>query len=355
MPTSLLVAGIVKSVLPTLGGFREHRNAGGHTAFILDAARRRDLRTVDIGMGHYFYRGDVLVGGTRQMLTSLVSSLAVSACNSKAVTKELFRASGVATPRSRTFEASALELGLEYVDSVAAPVVVKPSRGAGGQGVTCGVQTVEELRDAWARAAEHLPPSGSILVEEHVVGIDVRAYVVGGRVAAAATRLPAYVVGDGRRSIAELVEEKSALRARNAYLRRMDIVVDQARLRRLGMTMSSIPAADSVTVLNETANLHQGGENVDVTTILGEGLKDIAVRAAAAIPGLAVAGIDLLVHSLQSVEGAVVLEANTKANISVHHLPAHGQPIDVGAALVDEMIRTAPPASEDPTRPKPLG
>lgn len=356
MPTSLLVAGIVKSVLPALGGFIEHRNGGGHTAFILDAARRRGLHTVDIGMGHYFYRGDVLVGGTRQMLTSLVSSLAVSACNSKAETKELLQASGVARPRGVSLKASALDLGLEYFESTTAPVVVKPGSGAGGSGVTCGVQTIAEFRDAWARASEHVLPSASILVEDHVVGLDVRAYVVAGRVVAAATRLPAYVVGDGRSSIAALLEEKSAVRARNAYLRRMEIVVDEARLRRLGLTLSSVPAEGSVTVLNETASLHQGGENVDVTPLLCEELEDLAVRAATAIPGLAVAGIDLLVQSLHSPEGSVVLEANSKANISIHHLPAHGRPVDVGAALVDEMIRTAPAAPvEDPTRPGPGG
>jgi hypothetical protein len=35
----------------------------------------------------------------------------------------------------------------------------------------------------------------------------------------------------------------------------------------------------------------------------------------------------------------VVLEANTAANITVHHLPAYGDAVDVGGALVDEMIR----------------
>lgn len=84
--------------------------------------------------------------------------------------------------------------------------------------------------------------------------------------------------------------------------------------------------------------VEQQMEGVDVTDLLAEPVKELAVRAVRAIPGLGVAGVDLMVRSLDDTAGAVVLEANTSANISVHHRPAYGRAIDVGAAIVDAML-----------------
>ncbi|MGM1029994.1 MAG: hypothetical protein ACQEWM_09010 [Actinomycetota bacterium] len=92
-------------------------------------------------------------------------------------------------------------------------------------------------------------------------------------------------------------------------------------------------------MLNATANLHRGGVNVDVTTRIHPGLQRLAVDAARAVPGLSVAGVDLMVPAVESADGAIVLEVNAGANISMHHLPAYGAPVDVGAAIVDEMLR----------------
>lgn len=323
----------------TAGSFRSYRGVFGHRAYVVQAAKTRGLEVRDFGTGRYFYRDGRLIGGMQNLVTSLVSSIAVSACRSKEVTKELLEAAGVATPAGIVLKTSDLELGLSYLGSAAGLLVVKPSAGSAGDGVTCSVSGNDEFRDAWSRASAGRPSASSILIEEQIVGLDIRAYVVGDRVVAAATRLPAHVVGDGRQTIAELIKAKSAERAKNAYLAKFPLIVDADHLARVGHSMTTIPEHGAVALLNETANLHQGGENVDVTQFISDDLKDLAVRAARAIPGLGAAGIDLMVRTLDSSDGAVVLEANTAANITVHHLPAYGDAVDVGGALVDEMIR----------------
>ena len=177
-----------------------------------------------------------------------------------------------------------------------------------------------------------------IVVEEQVTGLDVRAFVVGGHVVAASVRVPAYVVGDGRSSIANLIRRKQARRQTNIYLSRGVISADEQYLRSQGRSLDSVPERSEVVVLNRVANIHQGGENIDVTGMISPELKDLAVQAARAVPGLHVAGIDLMVPALDQHEGAVVLEANTSANIAMHHAPAYGEPVDVAGAIVDEML-----------------
>ena len=80
---------------------------------------------------------------------------------------------------------------------------------------------------------------------------------------------------------------------------------------------------------------------MDVTELVHPDLLELAVDAIRAIPGLGVAGIDLLAPDIGSADGAVVLEANVEANIRVHNCPAYGRPRDVAGAIIDEMIATA--------------
>jgi cyanophycin synthetase len=94
-------------------------------------------------------------------------------------------------------------------------------------------------------------------------------------------------------------------------------------------------------VVNSLANVHVGGENVDVTELVHPDLMTMAVDAVRSIPGLGLAGVDLQTPDVRSPDGAVVLEANVGANIRVHNCPAHGFPRDVAGAIVDEMIASA--------------
>lgn len=314
-------------------------NSGAHTDFILAAARKRGLTVKKVDPGFYFYENNSVVGAVRNMLTSLVSSTAHTICNNKRLTKEMLEASSVATPKGEAFSAENIDQAREYFESLQVPAVVKPFGGGAGNGVSCGIRTQDHFNSAWDAATAARGTGTGIIVEEYVSGVDIRAYVVGSRVVAAATRLPAFVVGDGVRAISDLVEVKTTERQQNAYLRRMPLTVDEIWLEGSGYTSRSIPPAGEVVTLNSTVNIHQGGEHVDVTDIMCAELKELAVSAAAAIPGLGAAGIDLLVKSPADHEGAVVLEANTKANISVHHLPAYGSAIDVGGSIVDEMLR----------------
>lgn len=253
------------------------------------------------------------------------------------------------TPVGLTLDSDQFDEALAHVRALG-PLVLKPSEGARGEGVTRGIATEEDLRAAWGRAELAAGREPSFVLEEQIDGIDIRAFVVGRRVAAAATRLPAYVVGDGRRSIAELVELKQQQREKNVYLAKMPLIVDTALLARGGRALPDVPVAGEVVVLNGAANLHAGGENVDVTELVHPDLLNLAVDAARAIPGLGVAGVDLMTPDLGSADGAVVLETNGPANIRVHHCPAYGRPQDVAGAIVDEMIATAgaPPRSATP-------
>ena len=95
------------------------------------------------------------------------------------------------------------------------PVVVKPLDANHGRGVSLDL---EDRRTrcalAFEKAREH---ARSVVVESFLAGFDHRMLVVNGELIAVAKRVPGHVVGDGKHTIAELVdsrEQRSAPRHR---------------------------------------------------------------------------------------------------------------------------------------------
>lgn len=332
----------VREVIPTVpGGRQRSTDARGHHDLIKNAAVQRGLTVTEADGTTHFHDGRHRVGGMTGWVSTLVTRDAVKACRHKDLTKQWLAAAGVPTPAGIALDVDDLDAALAHVAAARRPLVLKPSTGTKGAGITTGITTAEDLRGAWAVAGQVKGQPRRFVLEEQVEGVDIRAYVVGPRVAAAATRIHAHVVGDGRQSITELIAEKQLWRDEHVILRKRPFIVETGLMTRQGRTVDDVPAAGEVVVVNSLANLHVGGENVDITELVHPDLLTMAVEAARAIPGLGAAGVDLLTPDIRSAAGAVVIETNVAANIRVHNCPAYGRPRDVAGAIVDRMIETA--------------
>ena len=324
-PSYVPVKRFIREVIPAVpGGRHMSTDTMGHLGLIRLAAADRGLSTRTIGKTTYFYDGRLAVGGMSGWVPTLVGREAWVVTRSKDISTLMFEAAGVPTPASLVLDGDQLDEALAHVRAADRPLVLKPTRGAGGSGITCGISTEDELRTAWDTAGHAMTVKPRFVLQDQAEGVDVRVYVVGRRVAAAATRIHAHVVGDGRQSIAGLIEEKRQWRARHTTLNEMGFDVGEAQLVRDGRTIHDVPSDGEVVLLSTLGNMHAGGEAVDVTDLVHPGLLDLAVEAVRAIPGLGVAGIDLLTPDIRSPDGAVVLEANVGANIRIHNSFAYG-------------------------------
>lgn len=332
----------IREVIPTVpGGRHMSTDSRGHLALIRQAAVDRGLTSKVTGRTTHFYDGQLMVGGMKGWVPSLVEREALAISKSKDRTKEWFEAAGVPTPAGIALGPDQLDQGLAHLQAARRPQVLKPSAGQGGNGITCGITNEDELRAAWDTAERTMETNPRFVMEELVEGVDVRVFVVGHRVVAAATRVNCHVVGDGRQSIAELIDEKLRWRARHVTLSYLPFLVDEALLARSGRTINDVSAAEEIVVLNSFGNMGAGGEAVDVTDLLHPGLVELAIEATRAIPGLGLAGVDLMAPDIRSADSAVVLEANVGANIRIHHCPTYGRPRNPAEAIIDEMIATA--------------
>ena len=227
------------------------------------------------------------------------------------------------------------------------PVVVKPYNGNHGRGVALDLRDGEHVRDAFHKAREH---SRAVIVETFVTGRDYRMLVVNGHLIAAAERVPGHVVGDGRHTIAELVEITNQDPRRGIghekVLTRLELD-DQAQrcMKEKGYTKTSVPADGEMVILRLTGNLSTGGTATDVTDIVHPDNVEMAVRAIKAI-GLDVGGVDFIspdiAHSYKD-SGGAICECNAAPGFRMHVAPSEGTPRDVAGPVMDMLFPPGTP------------
>lgn len=299
---------------------------------IIDEAKRRGI-TVELlaPRAEYFrlsFGPRAIV--CRESLSELTHAVALSRCDDKRETSRLFARSGLCVPEQLV--ASGGEADLAFLRKHAA-IVVKPAHGEQGKGVCVNVTTLSTLRDAIARASL---VSHVVLLEQLVRGDDLRIIVIDGKVVAAAVRKPAYVVGDGERSVRDLIIARSRERAAVTF-GESTIPLDSETercVRAAGFSLAHVLAAGQALTVRGTANLHTGGTIEDITEQLHPELARVACRAAELLD-IPVVGLDLIVASPYANAGQsgapsyAILEANERPGLANH------EPQPTAARFVD--------------------
>lgn len=167
-----------------------------------------------------------------------------------------------------------------------------------------------------------------VIVQKQIKGFEIRVVVVEGRMFSVTLRVPAYVIGDGVSTIDELITKKNSERRKNGYLRHRLIKKDdnlKQSLIQINKSLDYILEKNELCIINPKSNIIQGGENYEITNLVSEELKILAVDAVKAIPGLHTAGVDIMVESLDSSEG-IVLEVNKAPGFQMNYYPLIGTP-----------------------------
>ncbi len=248
----------------------------------------------------------------RESLTDLTSSVAMSICDDKRVTRRVVEGAGVSVPeRAASSKPHVLESFLQKHGSA----VVKPARGEQGKGVAVGLTSVEHLQKAIVTARRYCD---DVLIEQSVVGEDLRLVVIDYRVVAVAVRRPPIVVGDGASSIGKLIDWQSRRRMA-ATDGESSIPLDDETSRCIaeaGHTIESVLAKGEELKVRKGANLHTGGTIHDVTEFTHPRLVDAAIRVARAIE-IPVVGVDFMVRDPREPDYAFI-EANERPGLANH-------------------------------------
>ena len=290
-----------------------------------------------LGQGHKLHH-------FRSMMCNLDSILGAEISHSKLLTSRILSKAGLPVPT--TVQVADADVAVRLAERIGYPVVIKPNALLKGTGVAVNLTTAEEVRQAYAKAAAF---ERGVNIERMVPGDDHRILIVSGRFVAAARREPAKVIGDGRRSLRELIalENENPLRRLNRHFDMLTEIEPDSETDRLlarqGLTFDSVPAEGQAVQLKATANIASGGTAVDVTEIIHPDNVRMAERAAQLID-VEVAGIDYITTDIARSHretGGKICEVNTWVSLAPHRAAQPRR--DVIGPLVD---RAFPPGDD---------
>ena len=327
--------------------FAQRRALGPSTSALVRAAEARDIPWLRLNeysliqFGHAQYQKRI-----QATVTSETRHIAVDIASDKELTNEILRDLGLPVPEQLVVFGP--REAVQAARRIGYPVVVKPVNANHGRGVSLNLSDDAQLQVAFAKASEH---SRTVLVETFVDGFDHRLLVVNGALIAAAKRVPGHVIGDGQHTVAELLERVNEDPRRGIghekVLTRIELDHQALRLLDLrGYTPQTIPAEGDVVFLRSTGNLSTGGTAVDVTDAVHPDVREMAVRAAAAI-GLDVAGVDFLTSDVSKSYhevGGAICEVNAAPGFRMHTAPTEGVSRDVAGPVMDMLFPPGAPA-----------
>jgi len=204
--------------------------------------------------------------------------------------------------------------GCDYTKSLGFPVIVKPLNLSQGILVT-KIYSPEEYYDV---AEKILQINTGLIVEKFYTGNDYRIVVLDQEAVATYQRIPLFVIGDGKSTILQLLEqkqEKFSQIGRKKIIKFDDFRILQ-KLQRQNLDFQSIIPEDHKIYLLDNANLSSGGEAIDLSEKIHADFQKLAIKITQDM-GLRLAGVDILTDDItQPLVNYTLLEVNGSPGLS---------------------------------------
>lgn len=214
-------------------------------------------------------------------------------------------------------------------------IVIKPARGSSGKGITVGIKDEQAYLAAIETARK---VDEEVIAQELIPGDDHRLLFVDYKLVAATKRVPAGLMGDGVKTVQQLIEAnnntpKGEGQARTEY----DINIEEVRRLYGDELLSSVPESGSRAQVSDKANISQGGESHDVTDVVHPAYEAYLQPMIQSL-GLGVCGIDILTTDVTAdpfESNACLIEINTSPGFLMHFRPTEGSSRNPAIPVVD--------------------
>ncbi len=222
----------------------------------------------------------------------------------------------------------------EIFDKYKKPIVLKPTSLTGGNGVYTGLNTLEETVEAYKKILEILKHNNKnkIMIQEQIEGEDYRLLVINSQLEAVTKRIPAFVVGNDKNTIEELLNEANADPRRDTnnpthILKPIKINTQlEEYLHEQGLNLQSVPGNEIKVFVRKIASMSQGGITQDFTEKVHPQIKYLAESIASTLKAY-VLGIDVICKDISKPldgKNGFVIEVNTMPEAYLNMFPILG-------------------------------
>lgn len=310
---------------------------------VIEEARRRGVVIENIlilGRVTNYYRARF---GTRCYYYDALPSRFLNFCvDDKYYVKKKLISQGYPAPAGKMFWRTGR--ATKYGQALGFPLVVKPARGTHAYHVTAPVRDEEELKKAIYLAKQYQP---RFIVEKFLSQRLYRVTVINFFYVFVARREPPNVVGDGTRTIKELIETKNSDSRRgetgqkDATLHKISLGENTLKaLERAGLTLDFVPTEGQKIILHNKISIGSGGDIIEETHFIHPENMEM-FRRAARLFGADLVGFDFVAQDISEPytgQECGIIEANSIPMIDFHHNPSEGQAHNAAGFLWDGIL-----------------
>ncbi|MFN7160248.1 MAG: ATP-grasp domain-containing protein [Candidatus Gracilibacteria bacterium] len=260
-------------------------------------------------------------------------------CNDKLLTYQVLNHWKYPTIQSNIYSIDSLDEVEQIIAASPTTIVIKPVDSAHGNGVHVwnNTQTLEVLRLFIADAVSFTRNKKNFLIQEFIEGEDYRFFILFGKCHWVTHRIKPYVIGDGKKTINELIETLNDDPNRGAVLytefynkvlltEELDILLSEQ-----GVTRESILPKGKKIFLSYKCNNSVGGTEKIITDKIDPKIakvfEDLAIRM-----GLEIVGIDVLhadLKNCKSINEIKIIELNATPGIQTPIESVNDSTVDV--------------------------
>lgn len=306
--------------------------------------RRLGVKSTWVNHALFYFQLKGRYIGCRVSYTPGTSTVGKVILRNKAVSKEIFKSIGISVAKGKYYIRDDWKSASSYFKTFRGPVVIKPVDGLKAKGVSVGVKYWESFNNAWKQAKRY--SKKGIIIEEQFKGTEARFFVIGSKCVAAFRKINPHIVGNGKQTIEELVQEKQKNRSQNPHLFNRPLIIGDHQkniLKEQGYCLNSIPPDGQKVIIDWNASSPAGGETFDITDVVHPSYKLVVERLASIISGIDIIGVDMLAKDYNQPadkDNYIVLEANTQPGLGGHHFPVYGKRRNVGRLVAKHIIRS---------------
>ena len=228
------------------------------------------------------------------------TSLSLKLCNDKELTYNILENVWIRTAKSLYLNKSNIKetdlnkLTLDY------PLVVKPVNWAHWNWVYTDIKDIDELNIFINKTLKF---SDNIIIQQHIQWKEHRILVIWDEVVYWIERVPAYVTGNWKTNIEELIKMENQNKLRGEWYDKpmTRINIDDDLINHIdkyyNYTIDAIPKNNEKVVLRWISNIWAGWSPKNVTEILWDELKSECIKISKAL-WLNIAGIDIITDDL---------------------------------------------------------
>lgn len=260
----------------------------------------------------------------------------------KQVLFEAYAALGIPSLPHLVFSANNAECALRFMHDQPVACVVKPLRDTGGgQGVTVGVDTPEQLYSSIKHASTYCE---DLLIEAEVQGADYRLLYFDGALLDVVRRDRPGVIGDGKRTIKDLILDENAMRLMQKAVTALSLLTlddDMFNtLAKTGWSLGSIPREGQHVQIKGACNQNASRENhACVNAVHPE--TESAILSILNHFKARLVGVDLICKDIaapMTPDNGYICELNTHPGLHHHFLTTRTQ---APTHIVDDLVRAA--------------